>query len=352
MYSAEQERKEQETIQVAENKLRERETQQREQGKLEMHEYEIIGLKRRDELVSEGITPVGVNILILGRLNEQEFDLYKTEQKKQMEYTNIGSQRRKELESQGFTNIKDDDKYLGQLNDHDYNLFKIELERKRKEKEQKLKDQQVEISIILTKVKNCRSEELVDLNDEQKNYLLRKWEEEISQLYANGNRFNEIINYLCGKENAKIKTRLVTEDKSKNEHGNKFQKIIETIKNYYDTRIIRDERELESVINVLLKTKFPEYNVVYQKKIPKGRVDIVIDDEIAIELKIADNTGNLNQLFGQIEWYKEVYKQLIIVILDLDRVPEIDDFVRKFKERGASVIVLTEENIRFKRSNQ
>ena len=66
----------------------------------------------------------------------------------------------------------------------------------------------------------------------------------------------------------------------------------------------------------------------------------------------ADNKGNLNSLFGQINWYTKKYAKLLIVILDLNKVPDLQEFIDDFEEKGAEVVILTEENVRFKRLNK
>lgn len=318
--------------------------------------YQKIGEERKKKLVSVGLTDIPLDEIKLGELSEGGFKKYAEQLviKKEDEERNlkIGSDRKRELDSLGIKNTEDLDLIsLGNLGLEDYNRLRDGLKSKMVEEGRKRKESEMEVSIALIKVKKCKSEELEGLNEEQKRYLSGKWEKEIHQLFEAGNTSDEIISYLCGKENARIKTRRVTNDKIQVKSRDKFQRVVETIENYSTSRIIRDERELESVIYEHLRTIFPQpqYNVGYQKKLPKGRVDIDIDDEIAIELKIADNRGNLNQLFAQIEWYKDEYKHLILVILDLDRVPDIDDFVQKFKNKGVTVIILSEENVRFKR---
>ena len=76
-----------------------------------------------------------------------------------------------------------------------------------------------------------------------------------------------------------------------------------------------------------------------------GRIDIVIDKEIAIELKIAENRGNLDSLFAQLEWYKEIFDQICILILDLNMVDTIQEYKRRLEEKGANVVII--DKVRF-----
>lgn len=247
------------------------------------------------------------------------------------------------------TNINNlSDEELGKLSPEEFVELKKQLLLQKKEKEKKNKELELEIGIILTKVKKHREDELIDLNEEQKEYQINKWKKEIREMIEAGNNQENIIEFMCGNEEIKIK-----KPKSHEKFlGDKFENIVSVIEGYSTDRLIRSERELETVIYEFLRHKFPEYNFEFQKRVPKGRVDIVVDDEIAVELKIADNKGNLNSLFAQIEWYTDEYEKLIILILDLNRVPDLEDFKERFEEKGAKVVVLTEENIRFRRPNR
>jgi len=262
-------------------------------------------------------------------------------EKEKQEKINLGRKRKKKLPI-----VKRYSDYeLGKMSEEEFQQLKLQVEKELKKKKKKRKELELEVGIILTKVKKCRSDDLTDLNKEQKEYLINKWKKEIREMIEAGNDQDAIIDFMCGNKKVKIK-RPISRGKRL---SNKIENIKYAIEEYSTDRLIKSERELETVIYEYLRHKFPQYNFEFQKRVPKGRVDIVVDDEIAIELKIADNKGNLNSLFAQIEWYMDEYDKLLIVILDLNKVPDLDDFIDRFKQKGAEVIVLTEENIRLKR---
>jgi hypothetical protein len=74
----------------------------------------------------------------------------------------------------------------------------------------------------------------------------------------------------------------------------------------------------------------------------KGKIDIVIDDKYAIELKIANSISNLRNLIGQIHDYLKVYNDLAVIILDVGDLSrsDINDYVDDYQELGTKVIVL------------
>jgi len=132
--------------------------------------------------------------------------------------------------------------------------------------------------------------------------------------------------------------------------GKDLKNILLVLDEYSTDRLLRDEREFETSIYEYLKVKLSNYKVKFQQKIKLGRVDIVINDNIAIELKIADSQGNLDSLFAQIEKYKEIFKDLILVILDLGSVNNIDWYKAKFEKKGATVVI--KKDISVKRLNK
>lgn len=121
----------------------------------------------------------------------------------------------------------------------------------------------------------------------------------------------------------------------------KMERIIEELDKFESHSNTRNEEELEKELFQYLKGRFKSFNIVPQYKTNKGKIDLVIDEEIAIELKIADSRANVRSLSGQIEDYLEDFTKLIVVILDVDKVPDLDDYVKRFKKKGVKVIVLS-----------
>lgn len=132
-------------------------------------------------------------------------------------------------------------------------------------------------------------------------------------------------------------------------HKNKTfkEEVINAIK--YDfpkyDKIIRDERDLENILETFLKMKFPNSNIKSQHKINDCVFDIVVDN-IAIELKIGENSKKLDELFGQVEWYKDHYEDIILVILDTGAIKDIWEYKKRLESKNVSVVFV---KYRFKR---
>ncbi len=131
-----------------------------------------------------------------------------------------------------------------------------------------------------------------------------------------------------GVENVKIKDEI--------------DRIKELLKDY-EPPPIRDEKEFERSFYSHLKAKDSNMKIQFQQKLTNGgRIDILIDNQIGIELKIAESKNHLRSLIGQVEEYLEVLDKLLIVILDvgyLDR-DTIVYYIKKFEKKGAVAFVV------------
>lgn len=122
---------------------------------------------------------------------------------------------------------------------------------------------------------------------------------------------------------------------------NKFDSILNSIEQEFEPEDVRDENDFEKQLTQFLKIKFPN-RVERQVDTPKGKVDIVIDNRYAIELKIADNKGKLRDLVGQVYSYKKIYNEVAVVLLDIGRMSpsEIKEYVDDYDKLGVKTIVL------------
>ena len=123
-----------------------------------------------------------------------------------------------------------------------------------------------------------------------------------------------------------------------------FDIILHALNNFESDRIFQNEREFETAVYTHLKAKFPNYDIQWQYGTKEGRaIDIVVNHKIAIELKIAENRGNLDDGFSKIVWYKEKggFNQLAIVILDVGMMSfeDLKEYQDLFSEKGAKVVI-------------
>jgi len=120
-----------------------------------------------------------------------------------------------------------------------------------------------------------------------------------------------------------------------------FDLVLDSIKKEFEPEDVRDENEFEKQLFQFLKIKYPD-RARRQIDTPKGKIDIVIDNRYAIELKIADSKGKLMVLYGQVINYKKIYRDVAVVLLDVGKMPhhEIKEYIDGYRNLGAKVIIL------------
>ena len=146
------------------------------------------------------------------------------------------------------------------------------------------------------------------------------------------------------------------------EDKKEFSTILSVIQSDFEPESITGEQmedKLQSQLTVFLKAKFPdkkiEREVVLQSR---DRVDIVIDDRFALELKVPTKRTDLRNLTAQLEEYLEEYDFLGVVIADTTEELEeeeddpmtqnINEYVDRFKSKyGVQSVVF---QIKFKGS--
>ncbi len=146
----------------------------------------------------------------------------------------------------------------------------------------------------------------------------------------------------------KIVTPSFFETKSNNMYEKSdFEIIINAIKIGFEPEKITDEEHLEAQLMIFLKAKFPERKIRRQVTIQgNDRLDILVDDEYAFELKVPKQRSDLRNLGAQLEEYKEKYSNVCCIIFeDVEQgnlSQDIRDYVDKYKRNhGVDTIVMS-----------
>jgi hypothetical protein len=145
--------------------------------------------------------------------------------------------------------------------------------------------------------------------------------------------------------NQPIKTEI-----EKPEIISKFDEILNNIKNY-QPQPVRDEKKFENQVYAFLRAKYPQYKINPQYNTTKGKIDIVIDDEIALELIIADNRANIRSLHGQIFDYKKIFNKLGLIILDVNTLSDLHEYVEEFNKIGGVKAIVIKGQLRRKKGH-
>lgn len=138
------------------------------------------------------------------------------------------------------------------------------------------------------------------------------------------------------------------EESKVEEQKKDFESIMNSIRTHFEPEKIDSEEHLEAQIMIFLKAKYPERKVSRQVEIsPNERLDILIDDKYAFELKVPRNKTELRNLGAQLQEYSEKYPNICAIILDdsnLNLTSEINEYVDKYKrDHGIRSIVLSGE---------
>ena len=124
-----------------------------------------------------------------------------------------------------------------------------------------------------------------------------------------------------------------------------FESIINSIKADFQAEKITDEKELQSQLTIFIKAKFPELKIEREVTTKSGnKLDIVIDDDYVLELKVPKSRTILRDLGAQLEEYAEEYPNLCAVIADisgyklpdgktLDITEDINEYADKYHRK-------------------
>lgn len=122
---------------------------------------------------------------------------------------------------------------------------------------------------------------------------------------------------------------------SQEQEKKEFENIMNTISSQFQPEKIYGETEFEDQLFIFLKAKFPSRKIVRQFVIkePDQKLDILIDDKYAFELKVYDNRNQLRDLGAQLEEYKERYPYLCAVILDPVQTEASEANIREYTDK-------------------
>jgi len=138
-----------------------------------------------------------------------------------------------------------------------------------------------------------------------------------------------------------IEGHIKSEDISHFKLGEDVERILWSIKNHFNPKVVSNEAEAEKQLMNFLDSRFPTH-AKSRGHTSKGKpIDIVIDGTYAIELIVVDNEGKLVLLMDHVLKFKEDFGIVVVVLLDTDEVPVfiIEKYVKQFENMGVKTIV-------------
>ena len=88
-----------------------------------------------------------------------------------------------------------------------------------------------------------------------------------------------------------------------------------------------------------LKAIFGPDKVNYQERARSGRVDIVVDDKYAIELKVFNSPSQLTAMVGQVMKYSTEYEKVFLWMYDIKsqlKTKDVNDFKKLMKKASVN----------------
>ena len=147
--------------------------------------------------------------------------------------------------------------------------------------------------------------------------LLAKWQQTENQSASQNILIQSNIpqtTQVTSGENFQQNKSSIEQEKPEVTDLNDFDFILDFIKKEFHPNPVRDETELE---NQLVQFLRPRYGNAVQEQVPTpyGRIDVVLLNKYALELKLATNKNNLRDMEGQLRDYKKAYPNLAAIIL-------------------------------------
>jgi len=118
-----------------------------------------------------------------------------------------------------------------------------------------------------------------------------------------------------------------------------YSEIIKLIEEFRPVGVSRED-DLKYQLYQWLSARLGMDAVRLEHPFEHGKVDILVRDSIAIELKIASNRQQLKNLVGEVATDKEYFGSVIAVIFDVGKNVGLEFFVNQLKALGAITIVI------------
>ena len=107
---------------------------------------------------------------------------------------------------------------------------------------------------------------------------------------------------------------------------NELNDILDVIDEKFQPEIILDEKELQSQLAVFLKAMYPDKKIKREERTKGGDwIDLLIDNNYVLELKVPSSKTNLRSLSAQIEEYMEEFPLLAVIIADKSEIMTDED---------------------------
>lgn len=141
----------------------------------------------------------------------------------------------------------------------------------------------------------------------------------------------------------KVCSNIFGDSKSK---VDRLDSILRMIQAEFKPEPITNEEDLEKQLMVFLKAKGVDAKRQYSLD-GIHRVDILLEGEYGLELKIVRELDELQRLVGQMEMYGMLLKDCAaVVVIPLEQREKLERYIRMFKEKRGLKIAVVEAKIK------
>ena len=147
---------------------------------------------------------------------------------------------------------------------------------------------------------------------------------------------------LFGEEQKGKRERDILEDiyDVEGELETESEQIIRMITDFEPMGIVSKEEDLKFQLAQWLAARLGKNAVKIEYPFEHGKIDILVNDSVAIELKIANGKQKLKNLLGEVQTDKVYFSSVIAVVFDVGRDVGLNFFEKQIRALGAKAVII------------
>jgi len=142
------------------------------------------------------------------------------------------------------------------------------------------------------------------------------------------------------RQEAKILEHIYDADQSVRESESESSKLLEIISEFEPIGIPKNEEDLKFQLAQWLSGQVGKDAVKVEYPFEHGKVDILVNDDVAIEVKVARGKQSLKNLLGEVYTDKMYFSSVITVVFDIGKDVGLNFFEKQIKALGAKAIII------------
>lgn len=129
-------------------------------------------------------------------------------------------------------------------------------------------------------------------------------------------------------------------DESTREFESGSSRILDIITEFEPVGVVSKEDDLKFQLAQWLSARLGKSAVKLEYPFEHGKIDILVNDSVAIELKIANNRQKLKNLLGEVQTDKMYFSSVIAVVFDVGKDVGLNFFEKQIRALGAKAVII------------